>query len=131
MPKRKIDPDRPGFDGNRKKTLAVAGGIDTGGLIDKSFVEKYVEKFQTTVSASSKGMRDEDKTVQNASKKVASAFGYTGVDQKNSMTVETIQEYGTVSCYAHAQIYFIKNLPNKAYWRIFMRMTFDYFFPRN
>lgn len=88
MPKRKIDPDRPGFDGNRKKTLAVAGGIDTGGLIDKSFVEKYVEKFQTTVSASSKGMRDEDKTVQNASKKVASAFGYTGVDQKKSMTVD-------------------------------------------
>ena len=89
MRKRKIDPDRSDVAASRKK-LAVRGGIHAGGSIDKTFVEAHVEKFQTAVSASAKGTRDEDKTVQNASKKVASAFGYTGVDQKTSMTIDVL-----------------------------------------
>ena len=76
-----MDPDRSDANTNSKK-LAVGGGIHAGEPVDKAFVEEHVEKFQTAVSASAKGTRDEDKTVQNASKKVASAFGYTGVDQK-------------------------------------------------
>ena len=84
-----MDPDRSDANTNSKK-LAVGGGIHAGEPVDKAFVEEHVEKFQTAVSASAKGTRDEDKTVQNASKKVASAFGYTGVDQKTSMTIDVL-----------------------------------------
>ena len=42
------------------------------------FVASNVNKFRSVVTTHAKTTRDEDKTIQNASKKVASALGFTG-----------------------------------------------------
>ena len=55
------------------------------------FVASNVNKFRSVVTTHAKTTRDEDKTIQNASKKVASALGFTGVEQKAAITQDALE----------------------------------------
>ena len=63
----------------------------TTNSLDNNYVLTQADKFRAIISIHSNTTRSEDKTIQNASKKVAGALGFTGVEQKAAMTDDLLE----------------------------------------